>query len=583
MAAEQTSRALATLESRIMLRLRLTMAAAGMELANRHFAPALRSLLTRRIPLPLTSWPLAVLVVAFVFSGLVGHDPWKTEDAVGFGVAYQMLTSGDWLLPKLAGEPFYEDGPLYFWVAALAVNLLGGVLADHDAARFASAFFILATLWCVRLAGRELYGRAQGDLSMLALMGSLGLLWHAHEAAAESAMLAGLAAAYYAVAISHRKPYKGAFFFGLGTGVVFLAKGIVALIQPFAAAALVLPLSAPFRQRRFAIAVGLGVVVAMPFILVWPWLIAQHAPQYYEGWMSWQLANLKPTPSGAEFRDAIKTLAWAAWPVWPMTLWATWEYRRQLREPGFAVPLVASIVSFAMLLSMANPGELDALALLVPLSIPAGAAAMALRRGAANALAWFAMMTFSLAAIYMWLMWLATLTGFPERLARTATRLEPGFVLEVHPLQLVIAIALTAAWGVLCLRAEHSTLRSVTHWAAGMTLIWGLASTLWLDWIDYGKSYRPVAMSLRKVLPAGGRCIESQGLGVTQRAALHYHAGLTTRPKELYGTTECPYLLVQSNIRQQATDPGPEWIQLWEGNRPRDRERYRLYRRTTTG
>ncbi len=81
-----------------------------------------------------------------------------------------------------------------------------------------------------------------------------------------------------------------------------------------------------------------------------------------------------------------------------MTVWATWAYRRRLREPGFAVPFVASIVSFVLLLLMRNPRDIDMLALLVPMSIPAGVAAIALRRGAANALAWFAVMTFTLAA-----------------------------------------------------------------------------------------------------------------------------------------------------------------------------------------
>jgi 4-amino-4-deoxy-L-arabinose transferase-like glycosyltransferase len=263
-----------------------------------------------------------------------------------------------------------------------------------------------------------------------------------------------------------------------------------------------------------------------------------------------------------------------------MTAWATWEYRRSLREPGFAVPFVASIVSFLLLLLLREPRDMDVLALLVPLSIPAGAAAMALRRGAANALASFAVVTFTIVASYMWLMWLATLSGFPQGLARTATRLEPGFVFQVQWLSLAFAVLVTAAWWVLILRTERSTLRSVTYWAAGMTLIWGLVSTLWLPWIDYGKSYRSVAESLRKALPARTRCVESRGLGEAQRAVLHYHAGLVTRRAEMHGRTDCPYLLVQSSTRVRSAEPEAGWVRVWEGRRqPRDRERLRLYRR----
>jgi 4-amino-4-deoxy-L-arabinose transferase-like glycosyltransferase len=534
----------------------------------------------QRIPLPLASWPLAALVAAFLLPGLVGHDPWKTEDALGFGVVHQMLTSGDWLRPMLAGEPFYEDGPLFFWVSGVFVKLFGGVLPPHDAARFASALFVLAALWFVRLAARELYGKREGDLSTVALMGAVGLVWHAHETTAETAMLAGLAAAYYGVAISHRKPYKGALAFGAGAGVAFLSKGLAAAAQPLVAALLVLAVSAPFRQRSFAVAGASSLAILAPFVLVWPGLLAANAPDYFAGWFAWQLGNISHPPGLTDFANVGKTFAWALFPVWPMTLWATWEYRRRLSEPGFAVPFVASIVSLVLLLLMRHPRDIDMLALLVPLSIPAGAAAIALRRGAANALAWFAMMTFSLAAAYMWLMWIATLVGAPQRLARTATRLEPGFSLEVEWQPLVFAALLTVAWCVLILRAERSTLRSVTHWAAGMTLIWGLATTLWLGWIDYGKSYRSVAASLHKVLPASARCVESRGLGETQRAVFHYHAGLVTRRAEVHGRTGCPYLLVQSSTRDPAFEPEPGWVRVWEGNRPRDRERYRLYRRT---
>jgi 4-amino-4-deoxy-L-arabinose transferase-like glycosyltransferase len=539
----------------------------------------LPSRLAQRVPLPLASWPLALLVAAFLLPGLFGHDPWKTTDAVAFGVVHQMLSSGDWLLPKLAGEPYFDDGPLFFWVATLAVKAFGAALPPHDAARIASALFVLMTLWFVRLAARELYGKQQGDLSMIALLGCLGLSWNAHQTAPETAMLAGLAAAYYGVAISHKKPVKSGLVFGVGSGVAFLAQGLAALLQPLVAALLVLPLCASFRQRNFAFAVALGLAVLAPFVFVWPWLVAERAPAYFQGWLGWQVANVSNPPRPDEFLAALKTLAWAAWPVWPMTLWATWEYRRLLREPGFAVPFVALIVSLVLLLFMANPRETDVLALLVPLAIPAGPAAMALRRGAANALTWFSMMTFTLGAGFIWVMWLATLSGVPEPLARRAERLEPGFVLQVHWLPLAVALALTAGALFLAFRAERSTLRSLTFWAAGVTLTWGLAMTLGLGWIDFGKSYRPVAESLRATLPAQVRCVESRGLGVSQRAVFHYHGGLLTLRTEVHGPTDCPYLLVQSSTRDPAVAPGARWRLVWEGSRPRDRERYRLYRR----
>lgn len=535
--------------------------------------------LHRRIPIPLPAVALGLLVAAFLLPGLAGHDPWKTEDAVGFGVVWQVLDGGKWLTPGLAGEPWYDDGPLFFWFAALAAKVLTPFLAPHDGARFASAFFILLALWFVRLAARELYGKVQGDLSLLAFMGCVGLMWHAHEVAAETAMLAGLAMAYYGLAIAHKKPLKAGLMFGTGAGIAFLSKGLVALAQPLAAALLVLPLSALVHARHYTAAVGLGLVVLAPFVLVWPAIVARVAPDYFDGWLAWQLASVSQMPSWRSFLDLLKLLSWAAWPAWPLTVWAGWAYRRHLRDPGFAVPIVGTVVSLVLLLLSGTQREMDALAILVPLAIPAGSAAVALRRGAANALTSFALLTFGLVAAVSWVMWFAMMTGSPERLSRNVMKLVPGFVPAFQWLPFAAGILLTVGWLVLALRCDRSTLRSLPMWAAGMTLAWGLATTVWIAWINHGKSYASVAASLAKQLPPKVSCIESRGLGETQRAAFHYHAGVVTLRSEVHGRTKCPYLLVQSTTANSAAEPSREWRRVWEGSRPRDRERYRLYRR----
>ncbi len=81
-----------------------------------------------RIALPLAPALFALLVLAYLLPGLAGHDPWKTEDAIGIGIVHQMLQHGNWIVPHLAGEPFLEDGPFHYWLAALTANLFGPLL-----------------------------------------------------------------------------------------------------------------------------------------------------------------------------------------------------------------------------------------------------------------------------------------------------------------------------------------------------------------------------------------------------------------------------------------------------------------------
>src|SRR5215471_1180472 len=61
---------------------------------------------------------LVVLVAAWILFGLVGHDPWKPDEAHNFGVVLELLRSHDWVVPTLAGEPWLEKPPLFYVVAA---------------------------------------------------------------------------------------------------------------------------------------------------------------------------------------------------------------------------------------------------------------------------------------------------------------------------------------------------------------------------------------------------------------------------------------------------------------------------------
>jgi 4-amino-4-deoxy-L-arabinose transferase-like glycosyltransferase len=179
----------------------------------------------------------------------------------------------------------------------------------------------------------------------------------------------------------------------------------------------------------------------------------------------------------------------------------------------------------------------------------------------------------------MWLGWFAMITGFPPAIARNFTRLEPGHVAHFSWIVFAAALAVTLAWFWLILKSERTAaFRSVTFWAAGITLLWALTMTLILSWIDYGKSYGQVAQGLRKNIPEGTRCVESRGLGEAQRAIFDYRAEVVTRRVERESEPGCPLLLVQAHLGD-SDNIGPGWKFLWEGRRPRDRERYRLYQR----
>jgi len=542
-----------------------------------------RRLLAVRLAMPPAPAILLAIALAFILPGLLGHEPWKTEDAIGTGIVHQMLNNGQWLIPNLAGEPFLEDGPLYYWIAAGMAWIGSPLLELHNGARLASGMLLLLALAFIRLATREFFGRHEGDAAALILLGSLGLLVHAHENLAEIGVLAAHALGLFALALAHRRHVLAGVLLGAAWGTALLCKGMGAALIP-ALTAVLMPLACRhWRTRAYAATFAIAAAVGAAVCGAWLVPTSLHAPAVLEAWIAYPMETLL-APTGSILADYGVTISWAAWPAWPIALWALWQGRRRLADPGAACVLVALVAAAAIVAMTPGNREVNALPLLLPLSLMAGAGVPLLRRGAASALAWFGAMTFSFFAGLVWLGWVAMMTGVPEQIARNFAKLEPGHVPQFQWGEFMVAVAFTLAWIFVLLRSERSPFRSVTVWAAGVALLWSLITTLWIDWIDYGKTYRPVALALKAAIPAGAHCIESRSLGEAQRAAFDYHAGVVTRRAEVHSSsvqdrTLCPILLVQARPDDEDRLGNSGWRRIWEGNRPRDKERYRLYAR----
>ena len=529
-----------------------------------------------RLSLPPAPVLLLALALAYILPGLLGHDPWKTEDAIGTGIVHQMLHHGEWLVPSLAGEPFLRDGPLYYWIAAGFAWIGSPVLEPHSGARLASGVLMLLVLVLIRLAGRELYGKPEGDGAALILLGSLGLFLHAHENLSEIGMLAAHALALFALALARRRPALAAVLLGVGWGGAFLCKGMAAALIPLLTAAAVPLACRDWRSRRYAATLALAALTGAAISGAWLLVAHLHTPAALSAWLAYQVTVLS-APTGAILVDYGVTLSWAAWPAWPIALWLLWTWRRRLADARAAYPLAALVVTAAVVAMTPGNREVNSLPLLLPLALLAGASVPLLRRGAANALAWFGAMTFSFFGGLVWLGWIAMMTGIPEKIQRNFAKLEPGHVPQFQWFEFMVAAAFTLAWLFILMRSERSPFRSITFWAAGVALLWTLIMTLWIDWIDYGRTYRPVALALKQALPPGTRCIESRNLGEAQRGACDYHAGIVTRRAEIRDRSRCRILLVQAHQEDEDRLVNTGWRRIWEGNRPRDKERYRLY------
>jgi 4-amino-4-deoxy-L-arabinose transferase-like glycosyltransferase len=530
---------------------------------------------------------LVLLCSAWIVLGLIGHDPWKPDDAVSFGVAYDMIRSHDWIVPHLAGVPQPERPPLFYAFAAATASALNGVLALHDGARVAVGLSLAATLWLLALAGRELYGPAFRWLPALIFIGCAGLWDRGHQLSPDVGVLAADALALYALALSSRRPGLGGVLLGLAAGVAFLCRGALGA-SLIALTALVLPVFSPWRRGAYAVTVGVAVVVALPLLIAWPLALHLRSPALFEQWYEAQrlarFFGLAPGSPPVEPMYYLKNLPWFAWPALPLAIWTLWlrgrGFNGRLSSAGVVLPVTMLVVTLVVLSASSEPRANLALPMLLPMSLLGAAEVDTLKRGSSGALDWFGILTFGLGALLLWGLWLQSLLhGLPDPVARVFRDTQPGFQPPWDWLAFSASAFLTLLWLILVRPARRSNRRALLNWAAGMTLVWGLSATIWLPYVDSRRSYRPVAESLAVHLPAGS-CVAGRNLGEPQRALLEYFAGVVTVRDEAPAATACSSLLVQLGQDESEEPPDSAWQKIWEGRRRGDNtERFVLFRR----
>ncbi|MGH8756934.1 MAG: ArnT family glycosyltransferase, partial [Burkholderiales bacterium] len=465
---------------------------------------------------------------AWILPGLISHEPWKPDEPGNFGLVLHIFHTGDWVVPTLAGETSMDEPPLFLLSAVLFAKVFSSVLPLHDAARLASGFYMALTLIFMGMCGRSLYGRGHGTMTVLILIGSVGLLVRSHQLISDLGLLAGFALCLYGLALNQSRPLLAGLLTGTGIGIGFMCRGTLAPMVMVITCLLLPALFKPWRNRNYALCLLLAVIAAAPWLIIWPVALYQRSPELFAQWF-WvkDLGRLFGfAPAGKELSALyfLKNIPWFAWPALPLALWTLWRGgRKGLANPEIQLPLTLFAALFAILSLDTDTHDLDALPFLLPLALLATPALETLRRGAASALDWFGIMTFGLLAGGLWLGWFSLMTGYPNGFATRLNDYLPGYSLPFNIFHFLVAVTFTLGWFALISRIGRSNRRAIINWAGGMTMVWMLAMTLWLPWLDESKNYRWMISSLQQSLPSQYQCISSRYLGDTQRAMLEYY------------------------------------------------------------
>ena len=315
----------------------------------------------QRSPIQTEPWPsfaalLGVLLIlaAWTFPGLVGHDPWKQDEAYSFGIIYNMVRTGDLVVPTLAADPFMEKPPAYYITATGMVHLLDELLLPHDAARLTTALYLAVMFLFTGLLAKSTWGEGHGLLCVLMLISTLGLMQHGHFMITDIALSAGMAMAFYGLLLARKRAGWGGLWLGTGAGLAFMSKG---LLGPgiLGVSALVLPvLFAPWRSRTYLRALLIAAAAVLPWVLVWPTALYLRDPDLF---MLWFWDNnfgryLGFVELGPPVKDLfwLRTFPWVTFPVSLLALWTLWARRNDVRvNDGVRATLVVSLVGWGVL------------------------------------------------------------------------------------------------------------------------------------------------------------------------------------------------------------------------------------------
>jgi len=183
-------------------------------------------------------------------------------------IARNMVESGDWTVPKIAGEAILTKPPLYFWAAAVC-SLKTGL--NEFTARMPSALAGIGTVLVTYLLGAFLFSRAAGLLAGLALLSTNIFLFESRFAELESILTFFITASIYCFFRWYRNPECGTgwfilFFCMLGLG--FMTKGPFAFTFPLIPIVAWLLMHREARlliNRRFLWGLLLSVAIVLPW------------------------------------------------------------------------------------------------------------------------------------------------------------------------------------------------------------------------------------------------------------------------------------------------------------------------------
>lgn len=232
---------------------------------------------SRRLP---SWWPLALLALWLV--ALAGWRPVALPDEGRYGgVAYEMLSDGQWLTPTLFGLPYFHKPPLMYWIDIAAMHLLGPTPLALRAAPLLGAWLMGLAMW---IEARPRFG-PDGARQALAVLAVLPLFYLGGQYANHDMLVAGWISLAIVSARRALAPQQPSLAWLCGAwaamGLALLSKGLIGAVLPGLVVLPWLLWQRRWAALRFALH-PLGLTVFAAIALPWLLVMQSHHPDFFD-------------------------------------------------------------------------------------------------------------------------------------------------------------------------------------------------------------------------------------------------------------------------------------------------------------
>jgi dolichol-phosphate mannosyltransferase len=123
-------------------------------------------------PVPMRWLQIGLLLIAAIFMLTNLNYPLIDRDETRYAeIPREMIATGNWILPQLNFQTYYDKPPMLYWLCAISYKLFG---VSEYSARLVSAFSALLTMAATMWFGSRNFGNRIGLLSGVVLMLSVG-------------------------------------------------------------------------------------------------------------------------------------------------------------------------------------------------------------------------------------------------------------------------------------------------------------------------------------------------------------------------------------------------------------------------